>query len=124
MPDKVIDASVMAAWCFREGRRREALEAMSGSELCAPTLLAYELANIAWKKAQGNPEGMDNLRQGLEEALALPIRWLGVDHVAVWRIALDSNLSAYDASYLYLARILGAPLVTFDQRLQRAARGY
>jgi hypothetical protein len=45
------------------------------------------------------------------------LRWVEVDHAAVVRIALAANLSTYDASYLQLARALGAPLLTFDQKL-------
>ncbi|GAB3385575.1 hypothetical protein GCM10027568_02840 [Humibacter soli] len=38
---------------------------------------------------------------------------------AMWR--LRDNITAYDASYVALAEALGAPLVTFDLRLARAA---
>ena len=54
-------------------------------------------------------------------ALALPIRWCDVDHMAVLHLAMGNDLTTYDASYLYLARELGARLVTFDGRLARAA---
>ena len=40
---------------------------------------------------------------------------------AIVQLALETGLSTYDASYLWLARRLGAPLVTFDERLRRAA---
>jgi predicted nucleic acid-binding protein len=35
-------------------------------------------------------------------------------------LASATGLTAYDASYLWLARHLGAPLVTLDSRLARA----
>jgi predicted nucleic acid-binding protein len=44
-----------------------------------------------------------------------------VDHAAVVEIALATRLTAYDASYLWLARELGAELVTLDGALERAA---
>lgn len=122
MPARVVDASVVGAWCFREPRASEALELLRGSDLYTPLLLAYELASIARRKAVVYPEKLDALDMALATALALPIRWSDVDHVAVVRLALDADLTTYDASYLYLARAMGLPLATFDQRLARAAQ--
>ena len=31
---------------------------------------------------------------------------------------METGLTTYDARYLYLARVLDLPLVTFDRRLQ------
>ena len=122
MPARVVDASVLAAWCFREPRASEALGLLQGSDLHAPFLLAYELTSIARKKLAAYPERLHVLNEALETALALPIHWSNVDHMAVLRLALDANLTTYDASYLYLAQALGAPLATFDQQLRRAAQ--
>lgn len=123
MPARVVDASVLAAWCFREPRAAEALRLLRGADLYAPLLLAYELTSVAGKKAGAYPDRLGVVSEALETALALPIRWREVDHVAVLRLALSAGLTTYDASYLYLARTLDAALVTFDQRLAEAARG-
>lgn len=123
MPARVVDASVLAAWCFREPRSREALGLIQGSDLYAPSLLAYELTSIARRKAASYPGQADALGEALLVALALPIHWREVDHTAVLRMAVAAKLTTYDASYLYIARVLGVPLATFDQRLERAARG-
>ena len=40
---------------------------------------------------------------------------------AVLQLALRKGITTYDASYLYLADILGLPLATFDERLRAAA---
>ncbi len=120
MPAKVVDASVMAAWCFREPRASEAMGILRGSELHAPLLLAYELTSIARRKALAYPEQAAVLEEALQMAFAVRIHWSEVDHLAVLRLALDANLTTYDACYLYLARKLGATLATFDQHLARA----
>ncbi len=122
MPARVVDASVVAAWCYDEPRSQEAAALIERSDLYAPSLLAYELASIARRKATVYPQKLGALTEALQTALALPIRWVEVDHAAVLRLALDADLTVYDASYLYLARLLGASLATFDQRLARAAR--
>ena len=121
MPAKVVDASVMAAWCFREPRAQDALGLIGDSELYAPLLLAYELASIARRKAIAYPGKLGVLGDALRTALLLPIHWTDVDHVSVLGLAMATNLTTYDASYLYVARVLGVPLVTFDERLSRAA---
>ena len=37
-------------------------------------------------------------------------------------LALETGLTAYDASYLWVAKSLGCELLTFDEQLARAAR--
>ena len=122
MPTRVVDASVLAAWCFRESRASDALGLIQGSDLYAPILMAYELTSVARRKATAYPERLDVISEALETALALPIHWSDVDHVAVLHLAVSASLTTYDASYLYLARALGASLATFDQRLLRGAQ--
>lgn len=119
MPAKVVDASVMAAWCFREPRAEEAHELMRGFELHAPLLLAYELTSVARRKALTYPEKAAVLSGALGVALATPIQWHEVDHPGVLRLALETNLTTYDSCYLFLAKELGVPLVTFDEQLAR-----
>ena len=122
MPVRVVDASVVAAWCFREPRASEALALLQDVDLYAPSLLAYELTSIAVRKAAAYPERLEVLGDALQTSLALPVYWIDVDHAAVFRLAMDAKLTGYDASYLYLARVLGAPLATFDRRLALAAQ--
>jgi predicted nucleic acid-binding protein len=122
MPAKVVDASIIAAWCFREPRAESAMRILRDSELYAPLLLAYELTSIARSKAIAYPEKADVLEEALQMAFAIPIYWSEVDHLAVLHLALDTNLTTYDACYLYLARKLGIPLATFDQKLARVTR--
>jgi predicted nucleic acid-binding protein len=121
MPGKVVDASALGSLIFGEPRAEEARALLRDSELYAPTLLPYELASIARKKIIQYPDQKDGLSQALELGLALDIRWVDVDHLEVLRLALETGLTTYDASYLYVARILGMLLVTFDERLEKIA---
>ena len=119
MAAKVVDASVLGALLFGEPRAEEAFSLLKGCDLHAPPLLAYELTSIARKKALKHPELLEKIRASLEVGLALDIHRTEVDHLAVLKLALKEGLTTYDAAYLYLARTLKIPLVTFDEELQR-----
>jgi len=45
---------------------------------------------------------------------------MAVDHDGVLALAASTGLTAYDASYLWLARRLSADLVTLDRQLAQA----
>lgn len=122
MPGKVADASVIAAFVFREPEREEAWSLIGGADIYAPTLLAYELASIARTKIVRDPSQTDFVLIGLRIGLSMGIRMRHVNQHETLQIALETRLSTYDASYLYLARTLGVQLVTFDNRLRRASQ--
>lgn len=119
MPAKVVDASLLGAIVFGEPRAQEAADLLRGFDLLAPGLLAYELAHMAQKKTARYPALETAIEDALKLALNLDIRWTDVDHIAVLRLAIETGLTTYDASYLYLARALGASLATLDRRLSQ-----
>ena len=119
MPAKVVDASVLGALIFGEPRAGEAAALLEGADLYAPGLMAYELTHIAQKKSVQFPDRLNAFQEALEAALRMDIRWSDVRQSAVLRLALETGLTTYDACYLYLSRLLGAELATFDERLRR-----
>ena len=123
MPARVVDASVLGSVVFQEPRAQEADDLIRDAALQAPELLLYELTHIAQKKSLQYPDQREAFQRSLEAVLSMDIRWSEVDHIRVLELALETGLTTYDASYLYLARTLGVPLVTFDQQLQAAISG-
>ncbi|MBM3933024.1 MAG: type II toxin-antitoxin system VapC family toxin [SAR202 cluster bacterium] len=125
MPGKVVDASIFAAIAFEEPSAVQAKTLLEGvDEFFEPHLLAYELCNVAKKKILADIYRYQSIASQLSFALAMKIHWVPVDHSEVLDIALQTKLSIYDASYLYLSKKLGAPLVTFDDKLRTAADKY
>lgn len=122
MPAKVVDASVLGALIFGEPKAEEALRLLEETEIYAPSPLAYELASVAYKKARRHPKLQEKIFKALEVGLSLDINWTEVDYLEVLQLALEMGLTAYDATYLYLARSLGVPLLTFDARLAEKAK--
>src|SRR3984893_6924962 len=51
----------------------------------------------------------------------LRVEEVAVDHDSALELAAVTGLTAYDASYLWLSRQLGAELVTLDRQLAKAA---
>jgi predicted nucleic acid-binding protein len=111
---------VLAAKVFGEPRADEAQELIGDGELFEPALLAYELTNVPRTKSRRNPDLVALIARSLAQALYMEIAWVEVDRSAVLRLALETGLTAHDASYLYVARAMSLPLVTFDERLGAA----
>ena len=114
---RVVDASALGALVFAEPEADAMAEAMSGAKLIAPTLLPYEMASICLKKIKQTPQQASILKTALQMADALAIETFPVEMAAVIDLAKQTNLTTYDASYLWLARVTNAELVTLDKRL-------
>ncbi|MBS0277548.1 MAG: type II toxin-antitoxin system VapC family toxin [Proteobacteria bacterium] len=117
---KVVDASVFAALSFQEAGADRMRKSLSGFELHAPRLLRFEMANVCLKKIRLYPDRRAELAEMHARSLAVVILEHAVDQVQILDIAQTLRLSAYDASYLWLACALGCELVTLDEKLAKA----
>lgn len=118
--DKVVDASAIAAILFDEAERDLIITRIEAFTLHAPFLLEHEIANVWVKKIKRLPAEADRYILAANGLGRFDIRFHRIAVPAVAVLAIQSGLSAYDASYLWLARELGAELVTLDKRLQHA----
>lgn len=118
---KVIDTSAVAALLFGEPEGEQAAALMDNCELTAPPLLQFELANVCLIKCRRHPEQRDKLLSAFNLRKQLGIREIAVNQGEVVLLAEKTGLTAYDASYLWLARVLDAEIVTFDRKLREAA---
>jgi predicted nucleic acid-binding protein len=120
MNASVVDASAVAAILFDEPCAEQTAARLGASTLVAPALLEYELGNVCWKKCRRHPEQAEAIRKSLRLFAALEVQLHDVNATEVLELAHRVDVSFYDASYLWLARQLGLPLVTLDKRLQQA----
>jgi predicted nucleic acid-binding protein len=118
--DKVVDASAIVALLFNEVTRDEILPQLRDATLRAPALIEFEVANACLKKIRAAPAERQALLEAfsLLDALSISLETVNLDAAVV--LAEQTKLSLYDASYLWLARALGAALVTLDDKLARA----
>jgi len=121
MPVKVVDASALGALVFAEPEAEDVMNSICDAVLIAPSLIHYELASICLKKIYNHPSKTSELISAFQMAGRLAIETLTVKHVEVIDLAKQTQLTTYDACYLWLAQKAGASLVTLDKRLKKAA---
>lgn len=124
MPVKVVDASALAALLFGEPEAESVAERLGDARLVAPALLGFELANVCLMKFRRHPEHQPALTAAFRLRDQLAVEEVTVDLDGTLKLAAITGLTAYDASYLWLTRQLGADLVTLDQQLAKAAASY
>lgn len=114
-----IDCSLLASALFMEPTTEDAQATLRDWELHAPTLIGYELANVALKKSSRGGDAL--AADALAGFRSLDIELHSVDFAEMLALARRYLLTAYDAAYLWLAAELRTPLATFDRRLGEAA---
>ena len=118
---KVVDASAIASVILAEPEGEQVVIRLAGARLVAPSLLGLELAHTCLKPARREPERKGALLAAFRLRHRFAVKEMPTDHDAVLDLAARTGLTAYDATYLWLARHLDAELVTLDHQLARAA---
>lgn len=122
MTDRIVcDASAIVALLVDDGPDGQwAAAALTGADVIAPTLLGFEVANVLRRQELAGALGPDQVAQAHADLLDLAIEAWPHDLLAARAWELRQNLSVYDASYVALAELARATLVTLDGRLARA----
>ncbi len=128
----VLDASVTIRWLLSDGSSQDLAyaDAVLGAVIergsVVPVIWALEVANVAARAEANSLIRPELTTRFLERLEAMPIK---VDEEMYERAFTDTlalarshKLTAYDASYLELARRLDIPLATLDEDLQKAAK--
>lgn len=118
---RVVDASALAALLFGEPEAEAVAARLDGARLMAPGLLPFELSNVCLVKCRRHSDQREVLILALRQFGRLGVEEVAIDPVASVELGLATGLTAYDASYLWLARKLDAELVTLDKALSKAA---
>lgn len=113
----VVDASAAVSALLNAGPARQAL---ASEQLHAPHLIDSEVANALRRRVAAK-----QLTAGDGWTGSNALKHLGMKRYPVFAFLdriweLRANLSAYDASYVGLAELLGCDLLTGDGRLARA----
>jgi predicted nucleic acid-binding protein len=117
----VLDASAAVALLADSGPAGQWVEAtIRGARLLAPDLMQFEAGNILRRHALAGILDPSAATLAHTDLVALPVDLFPYVALAerVWE--LRANLTGYDASYVALAELTTAPLITLDARLSRA----
>jgi predicted nucleic acid-binding protein len=121
MAAKVVDASALGALLFGEPDGAHVAEQLRDTRLIAPALLPFEVASICLKKMRRHPDQRDALMAAFGMLERMEVGIVEVDQGDVLVLAQRVGLTAYDASYLWLARETSSELVTLDGQLAAAS---
>jgi len=120
----VIDASYVLSFLLPSENTPEAQKLFSIYQqqkisLIAPILLSYEIANALKTNVMRKKISQKQAYNLLSAFKLLNIKQAPIGFKDVLKTAIDHNVSAYDASYLVLAKKKGAKLLTLDKKLSR-----
>lgn len=117
----VCDASALVALLLDGGPAGDWVsQALRDATLLAPSLVSFETANIIRRHELAGLISADQAAQAHADLLALAIERWPYELLATRAWQLRHNLSIYDASYVALAELTCAALVTLDERIGRA----
>lgn len=126
-PGLVLDASVTMAWFFPDEATaftERLLESLGTQPIWVPPLWLAECANVLQSAARRGRIQPERRLEVARELADLPVtvdpEWPSI--VQLDQLAADHALSAYEATYLELARRRRLPLATMDRLLRLAAR--
>lgn len=117
----VCDASALVALLLDGGLDGQWVsEALRGADLVAPSLVGFEAANIIRRHDLAGLISTDQADQAHADLLDLAIEHWPYELLAPRAWQLRQNLSTYDASYVALAELTDATLVTLDRGISGA----
>jgi predicted nucleic acid-binding protein len=120
--DIVIDTSVLVAVVLGEPEKDRLVEMTAGHALIGPGSIAWEIGNAFSAMLKQKRLTLQRAHQGLAIISSIPVRYVETDFAHALALADRTHMYAYDAYFLDCASRYGAPLLTLDGRLRRAAR--
>lgn len=124
----ILDCSIAIAWCFEDEASEETdnlLHLIQKEGAIVPALWHLEFGNVLLQAEKRGRISKAQIINSLELIRQLPITTdtypLDKLRDKIILLALNNNLTTYDANYLELAMRLGLPLATKDKELRKAA---
>jgi predicted nucleic acid-binding protein len=116
----VIDASALFELVVQSERAPAVTQAVGATEMVAPDVVNPEVLSILRRLERVGTVAARQAVQAVDDLMDAPLRRFSTLPLLAEAWTLRANVSAGDACYVVLARILRCPLVTADRKLSRA----
>jgi predicted nucleic acid-binding protein len=116
----VVDASALVELLVQTERAPAVLQAVGATDMVAPDVVNTEVLSTLRRLERTGALPPRRAGQAVDDLIDAPLRRFSTLPLLPEAWALRANVTAADACYVVLARVLGCPLVTGDRRLSRA----
>lgn len=118
----VVDASVLANVIGDDGidGQRARSEVRSAAELAGPDLVDVETVAVLRKRWVAGTISSRRFAEAIDDLEGIELERYPTLPLMRRSYELRANVTAYDATYIALAEVLGCELLTADERLARA----
>ncbi|HEY7605242.1 MAG TPA: type II toxin-antitoxin system VapC family toxin [Actinomycetes bacterium] len=116
----VIDSSALVDLVAQTARAPAVAQAVGTTDMVAPDVVNPEVLSALMRMERIGELAPGRALQAVDDLMDAPVRRFSTRPLLAEAWTLRANVSAGDALYVVLARILRCPLVTADRKLSRA----
>ena len=117
----VADTNIFLAIALDEPQKEHIIEVTSDAVLSAPEILPYEIGNaLSAMTRRGRISKVEALAAE-KAANLIPVRLVSIDIQKALELAIEYNIYAYDAYFLFCAKSLTQSLMSLDKRMKQVA---
>jgi predicted nucleic acid-binding protein len=116
----VIDASALFELVVKSELAPAVAQAVGTTDMVAPDVVNPEVLSILRRVERRGTLTAQRAVQAVDDLMDAPVRRFSTLPLLAEAWTLRANVSAADACYVVLARVLRCPLVTADRKLSRA----
>ena len=116
----VIDSSALVELVVQTERAPAVAQAVGTTDMVAPDVVNPEVLSVLRRLERTATVTAREAVQAVDDLMDAPVRRFSTLPLLAEAWTLRANVSAADACYVVLARILRCPLVTADRKLSRA----
>jgi predicted nucleic acid-binding protein len=116
----VIDSSALVELVIKSERASAVAQAVGATDMVAPDVVNPEVLAALRRLERTGELTTQRAVQALDDLMDAPVRRFSTLPLLAEAWTLRANVTAADALYVVLARLLRCPLVTADRKLSRA----